>query len=116
MHELAVVADIVKIALKHGESNGAKKIVRVKIRVGEFTDLYEEWMQRYFDFASKGTIAEGAVMEVAWTPAVFHCDKCKVAFAVKIREVRDVICPHCATGEVSYVSGREFFVAGIEVT
>lgn len=116
MHELAVVGDILKIAVRHAERNQARKVARIRIRVGVLTDLYEEWMQRYLDFSSKGTIAEGAVMEVEWVPAIFRCNECKKSFPVKSREVLDFVCPHCASEKVTLLSGREFFVKEIEVT
>ncbi|MFY9330013.1 MAG: hydrogenase maturation nickel metallochaperone HypA [Georgfuchsia sp.] len=116
MHELSVIADILKIALKHAESNRARKVVRIRVKIGLLTDFYEEWMQRYLDFSSKGTIAEGAVIEVEWVPAIFRCEACKKGFAVKNREVMDFVCPHCASEKVVFISGREFFVKEIEVS
>lgn len=116
MHELPVIEKILRVAISHAESNGAEKVVRIRIRIGELSDLYEEWMQRYFDFVSKGTLAEGAVIEVEWTPVIFRCDGCEKVFPVKIREVKDVVCPGCAGGKVTFLSGREFFVKEIEVT
>ena len=97
MHELPVIERITRIAISHAETNLAKKVVRIRIRVGELTDLEEEWMQRYFDFVSKGTLAEGAVLEIEWTPVMFRCDVCAKVFPVKIREVTDVLCPSCAS-------------------
>lgn len=116
MHELAVVADILKIAVRHAERNHAEKVVRIRIRVGALADLYEDWMQRYLDFSSKGTIAEGATMEVEWVPAIFRCQACKKGFSVEERVVQDFACPRCASGDVVLISGREFFVKEIEVT
>jgi len=116
MHELPIIGEILKIAIKHAETNRAGKVIRIKIRVGELSDLFEEWMQRYFDFASKGTLAEGAVLNIEWTPAMFRCGECEKVFPVKIREVKDVICPRCASAKATFLSGREFFVKEIEVT
>lgn len=116
MHELPVIEKILKVALSHAESNGANRIVRIRTRIGELSDLYEEWMQRYFGYVSKGTLAEGAVLEVEWSPAIFRCEACEKVFPVKIREIRDVVCPGCASGRVTFLSGREFFVKEIEVT
>lgn len=115
MHELPVIERITRIAISHAETNLAKKVVRIRIRVGELSDLYEEWMQRYFDFVSKGTLAEGAVLEIEWTPVMFRCDECAKVFPVKIREVTDVLCPSCASGKVTFLSGREYYVKEMEV-
>lgn len=116
MHELPVIEKILKVALSHAESNGATKVVRIRTRIGELSDLYEDWMQRYFNYVSKGTIAEGAVLEVQWSPVIFRCEACEKVFPVKIREIQDVVCPGCGKGKVALLSGREFFVKDIEVT
>jgi Zn finger protein HypA/HybF involved in hydrogenase expression len=46
---------------------------------------------------------------------MFRCDECIKVFPVKIREVTDVLCPSCANGKVTYLSGREYFVKEMEV-
>jgi hydrogenase nickel incorporation protein HypA/HybF len=115
MHELPVIEQITRIAVSHAETHLAKKVVRIRIRVGELSDLYEEWMQRYFDFVSKGTLAEGAALEIEWTPVMFRCDECAKVFPVKIREGKDIACPGCASGKTTFLSGREYFVREIEV-
>ena len=38
MHELAFTQDVLKIVLKHAESNNARKVVAVKLRMGELRD------------------------------------------------------------------------------
>ena len=115
MHELPIIQKIMAVAIKHAESHGAKKIVRIKTRIGELSDLYSDWMQRYFEYVSKGTIAEGAALEVEWSPVIFRCEECEKVFPVKIREIRDVVCPGCGKEKVIFLSGREFFVKEIEV-
>ena len=110
MHELSIIGPIVKTAVTHTEAQNAHRILRIRARIGELSDFNEEWMQRYFDFVSKGTLAEGAVFELERSPVIFRCEACEKVLPVKIREVRDVICPSCAGGKVTLISGREFFV------
>jgi Zn finger protein HypA/HybF involved in hydrogenase expression len=64
---------------------------------------------------SKNTLAEGSVLEVEWSPVIFRCEECGNAFPVKIRETHNFICPCCAGGKVTLISGREFIVKDIEV-
>jgi len=49
MHELSVMEGILNVVLKHARQNGVQRVVAVSLRVGEMTDLVDEWMQRYFD-------------------------------------------------------------------
>jgi hydrogenase nickel incorporation protein HypA/HybF len=114
MHELSIVQDVVKIVLDHARKHGVQKVVGVNLRVGELRDIVDEWMQRFFDYLTKDTIAEGAKLKIERVPVVFRC-ACGETFSVNIREQRDIACPDCKGTKVTLVSGREFEVQGIEV-
>lgn len=115
MHELPVTESILKVVLRHGEEAGASRIVSVSLRIGELSDIVEEWLQRYFDYLSRGTIAEGAALRIERAPVIFRCEGCGGSFPVNVREVRDILCPSCGGTKATFVSGREFFIKAIEV-
>ena len=114
MHELSITQDVVKIVLEHAQMHGVHKVVGVNLRVGELRDVVDEWMQRFFDYLSKGTIAEGAKLKIERLPVIFRC-KCEETFTVNIRETREIACPRCSGTNLVLISGREFDVQGIEV-
>jgi hydrogenase nickel incorporation protein HypA/HybF len=114
MHELSITQDVLKIVLEHAEMNGVNKVVGVNLRVGELRDVVEEWMQRFFDYLSRGTLAEGAKLKIEWLPLVFRC-ACEETFSANIREKREITCPDCGGKEFALISGREFEIQGIEV-
>ena len=114
MHELSITQDVVKIVLEHAEKNGAQKVLSVNLRVGELRDVVEEWMQRFFDYLSKGTLAEGAKLKIERLPVIFSCS-CGETFSANIKEKRDITCPRCEGRDVTLISGREFEIIGIEV-
>jgi hydrogenase nickel incorporation protein HypA/HybF len=115
MHELPVTESILKVILKHAEKNHANKVVRIHLRIGEMSDIADEWLQRYFEYISKGTLAEGASIKVERSPVIFRCDTCGETFQVKIREVKQVVCPKCGGDKAEFVSGREYYIKEIEV-
>ena len=115
MHELPVTENILRIVLRHAEEAKAGAVVSVSLRVGELSDVVDEWLQRYFDYLSRGTPAEGAVLKIKRVPVIFWCERCGKSFDVNIRQIEDVLCPHCGGAKASFVSGREFFVKAIEV-
>ena len=43
MHELQVTEQILNIALKHVEGHDVNRIVNIHLRIGELTDLEEEY-------------------------------------------------------------------------
>jgi hydrogenase nickel incorporation protein HypA/HybF len=115
MHELSVMESILNIVVKHALKNDVKKVLGISLRVGEMTDLVDEWMQRYFDYLSKKTIAAGAVLKIERIPVIFQCESCDMDFPVNMKEIRDAVCPACQGNKVRLKSGREFFIKNIEV-
>jgi hydrogenase nickel incorporation protein HypA/HybF len=115
MHELPVMKSVLDICLRHAARNNAKKIISVKLKVGELSDLQDNWMQRYFDHLSKGTPAEEARLLIERMPLIMHCSLCSDSFPVNLREDEDIRCPRCGSEELTYVSGREYRVESMEV-
>ena len=111
MHELPVTEKILDIALKHAEDNDAKKIHSITLRVGGLTDLKEEWLQRYFDYLSRDTIAADARLIVVNEGIRLRCGQCKTMIETEKSDLEDVICPHCqAEDGFSVLSGREYYI------
>lgn len=115
MHELPVINSILRIVLEHAKKNSVEKVVSISLRIGEITDLVDEWMQRYFDYVSKNTIAEGAKLKIERSPVIFQCDACRNTFRVQIGEIGNVLCSACGDGDVKLISGREYYIKDIEV-
>jgi hydrogenase nickel incorporation protein HypA/HybF len=115
MHELSVTESILSIVIKHAEKHHVEKVVTIHLKIGELTDLVDEYIQHYFDYLSKGTIAEGAVLNMERSPILFQCADCNTAFPVSLKESGKIVCSHCNSTRVTLVSGREFFIKHIEV-
>jgi len=115
MHELPIVKEVLKIAIKYAEQNGGGQIVSIHLGVGELRDLVEIWMQKYFDYVSRGTIAEGATLKVNKYPVVCHCHNCQEFFTLNVHAAQLVTCPVCGKEDYKLVSGNEFLVEGIEL-
>ncbi|MEI8171945.1 MAG: hydrogenase maturation nickel metallochaperone HypA [Deltaproteobacteria bacterium] len=115
MHELAVTESILNIVIKHAEKNHVEKVVTIHLKIGELTDLVDEYIQHYFDYLSKGTIAEGAVLNMERSPVVFQCTDCKTTFQVSLKDSGKIVCSQCDGAKAVLVSGREFYIKHIEV-
>ncbi len=115
MHELAVTESLLQVVLRHAGEGGAGRVVSVSVKVGELSDLVNEWMQRYFDYLSRGTVAEGAQIRIERVPATFRCGGCGEVFPADPRRREAIRCPLCASGEMTLMTGRECFVQQIEV-
>jgi len=114
VHELPITEEILKIAVNHGEKNGAKRIVRVHLAIGDLTDLIDEWVQRYFDYLAKDSIAEGAELVIERVPIRVLCEECDETYEVD-KKAMDFSCPSCGEKGAELLSGREFTVKSIEI-
>lgn len=77
-------------------------------------DLTEEWVQRYFDYLSRGTVAEGGKIVFKRTPVILKCNDCSRTYQVDVRQM-EFSCPHCGSSGFVLVSGREFLIESIGV-
>lgn len=114
MHELSIMSNILEIVIKHAQQNGAKKVAKIHLSVGELSDYIPDWMQTYFDFASKDTIAEKAELVVESVKASMRCDDCSIQFNFN-KQNWNFSCPQCSSPNVTIVSGRELTVKSIEI-
>jgi hydrogenase nickel incorporation protein HypA/HybF len=115
MHELPITESILKVVLKHAQSNGVRKVMTVHMRIGKLSDLADEWIQRYFDYLSKGTVAEGAKLVIERTPVLVRCNDCSTSYEMDVTKVGDILCPACGGKTATLVSGQEYFIEEIEV-
>lgn len=115
MHELPVTEKILNIALKHAKQHGAKAIHSITLHVGRLTDLKDEWLQHYFEYLSKDTIARNARLVIVPEPIRLRCGECGTMIETEKRELDDTTCPHCgADGGFSILSGKGYYIEEME--
>ena len=114
IHELAITEAALKIVLKYAEDNQAARVVSIHLQAGELRDLTEEWIQRYFDYLSRETIAEGAKISLTRIPVQVTCQGCQAGFSADIRSDK-IECPECGNDKTALTGGDEFLIESIEV-
>jgi hydrogenase nickel incorporation protein HypA/HybF len=115
MHELQVTNSILHTVLDRAVQSDVRKILKIRLLVGELNDFQQEWIQRYFDLLSKASIAEGAQITIERVPAAFRCHDCGQDFEVEIRFIDRVQCPQCSGVNFSLQRGRELLIQDMEV-
>ena len=114
MHELPVTRSIFQIVLKHAKANNVQQVLSVDLEIGALSDLQAEWVQRYFDRLSRGTVVQGARLRTNRVPAVFRCNVCQGQLAVHSLLEEDLSCRQCNSRDLSLVAGREYRVLSME--
>lgn len=115
MHELQVTERILDVVLRHAARHDVTRVAVIHLRIGELSDLEDEWLQRYFDYLSRGTLAENAKLAIVRAPIVLRCEACDASFEVERSQLGEASCPECGEGACSFVSGREYRIENMEV-
>jgi hydrogenase nickel incorporation protein HypA/HybF len=112
MHEMAVTQSLLDIVLKEAAKVEAKQVNGVNLVIGELSGLADDSIQFYFDFMTKGTLAEGAKLNFKRIPARMKCRACGEEFSTAPDEW---ICPKCGQWQAEVIAGKEFYIDTIEV-
>ena len=115
MHELPIVKQILEAVLAHAEENHAARVCKVVLDIGGMHDLVPEWVEKFFNFASRGTIAEHARLVINQTPIICRCNACGCNFVFRLHTEQHPLCPDCNAESFSLIAGKELLLREIEV-
>lgn len=121
MHEFAFAYNIFKVAEATAIKYNAKKITEVLLEIGELTLIVPELLQRSFEMATKGSIAEGAILNIKITPGKIKCRDCNQISEVKITRESELTglqlfkCSHCESSNTEIIDGKKANVKNIKI-
>jgi hydrogenase nickel incorporation protein HypA/HybF len=112
MHEIGLMQRMVEVALDRAASAGACHVQRVTVRVGAESGVVPEVIMLAFDVATRGTIAEGAELQIEDVALICFCAACELEFAPA-----DTLheCPNCHRLGAEVRRGHEFELASLEI-
>lgn len=112
MHEYPITMQIVKIALEHAQKHHAARITRITLVVGEKSGYIGDSIQMYFDIIARGTLAEGATLDIQSVKPQLKCSACGLYFE---RKPFSFACPSCGQEGNPTEIGKEFYLKDIEI-
>lgn len=65
MHELGITRNVVAIC---AEQSGGARVTRVRLEIGKQAGVLAESVRFCFDICAKGTLVEGAILEIFEPP------------------------------------------------
>ncbi|MFH0731596.1 MAG: hydrogenase maturation nickel metallochaperone HypA [Candidatus Omnitrophota bacterium] len=66
MHETHLIEPIIKGISEHAKKEGAKKVTKVRLKVGDLLGVKEQSFRETFSVLSKGTLMENAKLEITF--------------------------------------------------
>ncbi|MPL99992.1 Hydrogenase maturation factor HybF [bioreactor metagenome] len=112
MHEMSIAEGIREVIEDAARVNGFSRVTRVRLEIGRFAGVETEALDFAFDVVMRGSVAEGATLEVIELPGKALCYDCGAA--VEIRHRLDP-CPECGGGKLLVQGGEEMRIKDLEV-
>lgn len=112
MHEMALAEGMLEIVESTARANGATKVKRVWLEIGALSHVAPDALLFCFDAVTRGSLAEGATLEIIATPGEGWCLDCSKTVAVGERFGP---CPECGGYHVQVTSGEDMRVKELEV-
>jgi hydrogenase nickel incorporation protein HypA/HybF len=108
MHELAITQNIVAIV---SEAAGTRRVRQVMLEIGKLSGVMPDAIAFCFDVVAKGTVLDGAVLNIRLIEGRARCNDCGTEFEAETIVAR---CP-CGCRRIAWLAGEELNVKAIEL-
>ncbi len=108
MHELGITRNIVSIVNEHARG---RRVTRVRLSIGQLSAIADEAIIFCFDLCCRGTLAEGAKLEVFTIAGRLKCRACGEEMPSA------TLYGQCACGstDMQCIGGEELLISEIEL-
>ena len=124
MHEFGITSRIVASVSRIAAENGATRLIRVDLLIGQLTFLNPQQVKFAYDLLVKGTLLEGSELVIQESEGLVECRICHHQHEVKVQLPEDpnsfsdplplFACSECG-GKVDVIKGKECEVTGIAI-
>ena len=112
MHETALCKGVIDAVKEQAATHGFEKVTVVRLSIGALSHVEPEALIFAFDVACRGTLADGARLEIERPPGQAFCIACEVQ--VNISQRFDP-CPRCGGHDLVVTGGEEMRIKELEV-
>jgi hydrogenase nickel incorporation protein HypA/HybF len=109
---MGIADGILTACVESAAGQGAVRINRIDVRVGELTQVMEDALHFAFEALRKGTMAETAELHVAFISPRSKCLECGVEFDHGRYEIK---CPSCGAYLCELLAGRELAIDSMDI-
>lgn len=112
MHEMSLAEGVLQLIEDSARTQHFSRVKTVWLEIGELSSVEPEAMRFCFDAVTRGSLAEGARLEIIIVDGGGQCMNC--GQTVRVQAVYDA-CPLCGGYPVSAQVGTEMRVKELEV-
>ena len=108
MHEMGITRSIVAIVSEHA---GSRKVRRVRLEIGMLSAVVPDAIRFCFDVVARGTVLEGAELEIMEIPGCARCRSCGAVVELHSLVGRCI----CGSRDLERVAGEELNIKEMEL-
>lgn len=112
MHEMSIAEGVLQLIEDAAEREGFKAVKTIWVEIGGLSGVEPEALAFCFDAVTRGSLAEGAALEIVQVPGRGLCHEC--GKETELEAVYDA-CRHCGAMPVDVIGGTEMRVKELEV-
>jgi hydrogenase nickel incorporation protein HypA/HybF len=112
MHEMSLCEGIRQVVEDQARQHTIKAVKRIRLEIGSFSGVEKPALEFAFDVVMRGSVAEGATLEMIDLPGRAMCYDCMKEVGI---DQRLDPCPDCGGGRLMPVSGDEMKIKDMEV-
>lgn len=112
MHEMSLCEGILQVLEEQAAAHGFREVRRVRLEIGRFAGVEIRALRFGFDVVTKGSVAEGAALEIIERPGRAFCFDCADTVAL---DDRLAPCPGCGGARLTATGGDEMRIKDLEV-
>lgn len=112
MHESSLARQVLEAVLAKAGSDGAARVTRVRGWLAETETLSRESIDFHFTALARGTVADGARLELDLRHVNARCLACSRTYAP---EHHVTLCPACGSTEAELLGQTGLYIESIDV-
>ncbi|RMF17774.1 MAG: hydrogenase maturation nickel metallochaperone HypA [Gammaproteobacteria bacterium] len=112
MHEMSIAESILDIVEDEARKADSAQVTRIVLEIGQLSCVETEALSFCMDAVCRGTVAEGADVQIISIPGLARCGECQTEFEYTQRFTP---CPGCGSYLVTVTGGEEMRIKELEV-
>jgi hydrogenase nickel incorporation protein HypA/HybF len=112
MHEMALAESMLEIVEAAARKHGASRVSAVRLEIGTLSHVAVDALRFCFDAVTRGSLAEGAALDIDATPGEAWCMPC--GERVAIAQLGNP-CPRCGGYQLTVTAGDAMRVKDIAI-
>lgn len=112
MHEMAIAESVLEIVESAALGNAASRVSTIWVELGALSAVEPQALAFCFDAVARGSVADGAALEIVTLPGEAWCMPCGERVALPRRTDP---CPRCGSHQLQVLRGDEMRVREIAI-